>query len=77
MNRELVEWSDLILVMEHDHINRLSDIVPGARAKTLLIGQWIGIGEVADPINKGYAEFVDCYATLERAVDSWRTRLAR
>ncbi|MEF1289448.1 low molecular weight protein-tyrosine-phosphatase [Vibrio sp. M260118] len=77
LNRELVEWSDLILVMEHEHINRLSDIVAGARAKTLLIGQWIGVGEVADPINKGYAEFVDCYATLERAVDSWRARLAR
>ncbi|MDC5705007.1 low molecular weight phosphotyrosine protein phosphatase [Vibrio europaeus] len=73
---DLVEWSDLILVMSHDHIDLVSELNLGTRAKTLLIGQWIGVGEVDDPLGKDIEEFEHCYRTLARAIESWRTRLS-
>ncbi|WP_414932428.1 low molecular weight protein-tyrosine-phosphatase [Vibrio europaeus] len=72
---DLVEWSDLILVMSHDHIDLVSELNSGARGKTLLIGQWIGVGEVNDPLGKDIEEFEHCYRTLARAIESWRVRL--
>ncbi|MDC5819342.1 low molecular weight protein-tyrosine-phosphatase [Vibrio europaeus] len=76
LNRELVEWSDLILAMSHDHIDLVSELNSGATGKTLLIGQWIGVGEVNDPLGKDIEQFEHCYRTLARAIESWRSRLS-
>jgi len=73
---DLIERSDLILVMSHEHIDLVAELNSGARAKTLLIGQWIGVGEISDPIGKNIDEFEQCYRTLTRAIESWRNRLS-
>jgi protein-tyrosine phosphatase len=74
---ELVERSDLILVMTHEHIEQVAAIASGARAKTLLLGQWIGVGEIKDPIGKDLEVFKQCFATVEKAANSWASRLKR
>ncbi|KGY13321.1 phosphotyrosine protein phosphatase [Vibrio tubiashii] len=72
---ELVSQHDLILVMTHEHIEQVAQVSQGARAKTLLIGQWIGVGEVHDPIGQEMEVFEQCFSVLERAVLSWKSRL--
>lgn len=37
---------DLILVMEKEHIEKISEIAPEARGKTMLLGYWIGQKEI-------------------------------
>lgn len=75
LSPELVNWSDLILVMSHSHMDMISQITDGARGKAHLIGQWIGVGDIPDPIGNDFVEFDNCYRLLSRAVDSWKIRL--
>ncbi|OLQ92099.1 hypothetical protein BIY22_16445 [Vibrio panuliri] len=72
---DLVEASDLILVMSHQHAEEIHLSVKGARSKTLLIGQWLGIGEIEDPICGDAVKFAECFATLEKCVLSWKKRI--
>tara|TARA_Y100001956_G_scaffold82110_1_gene101781 strand:+ start:2201 stop:2644 length:444 start_codon:yes stop_codon:yes gene_type:complete len=76
LTKELIDGCDLILVMTHDHIDQVANITGGARAKTLLLGQWIGIGDIEDPIGRDMDIFIRCYNTIEKAVLSWSKRLA-
>ncbi|RTZ17420.1 low molecular weight phosphotyrosine protein phosphatase [Vibrio aquaticus] len=75
LTQELVDWSDLILVMSHSQMDMISQIADGARGKAHLIGQWIGVGDIPDPIGKEFVEFDNCYRLLDRAVGSWKVRL--
>ncbi|MEZ8102659.1 low molecular weight protein-tyrosine-phosphatase [Vibrio bivalvicida] len=72
---ELLENSDLILVMDETQKECVSRYSSGVRSKTLLIGQWINIGEVADPYGKSDEAFNACFRCLEQAVISWKKRI--
>ena len=39
---------DLILVMEREHLDKISKIAPEARGKTMLFGHWLGQKEIPE-----------------------------
>jgi protein-tyrosine phosphatase len=77
LTSELIDDCDLILVMTHEHLEQVAQIARGARAKALLLGQWIGVGEIEDPIGKDIDVFRHSYELLEKACLSWSKRLNR
>lgn len=62
---------DLILVMEKEHIEAISEIAPEARGKTMLLGYWLGRKEIPDPYRKSYEAFESVYENIELACQSW------
>ena len=77
VTKTLVDQFELILVMNENQREYMAQNFQGSRAKTLLIGQWINLGEIADPYTKDLAEFHRCFQNLERAVLGWSNRLQR
>lgn len=77
LTAELATQYDLILVMEHGHIDAVSRILPSARSKTMLFGQWLTQGqrEVSDPYRQSDDMFQLVYQQLERAADLWAEKL--
>ncbi|WP_325892086.1 low molecular weight protein-tyrosine-phosphatase [Grimontia sp. NTOU-MAR1] len=73
---ELCDGFDLILVMSHEHIEEVALLSPGSRGKTMLIGQWIGLGDIEDPILEPKASFDTLYHTLVRATNTWTKKLS-
>lgn len=43
---------DLILVMERNHIEHISQLAPEVRGKIMLFGHWLGEKEIPDPYKK-------------------------
>ncbi|CZF77461.1 low molecular weight protein-tyrosine-phosphatase [Grimontia marina] len=76
LSPELCDGFDLILVMSHEHIEEVALLSPGSRGKTMLIGQWIGLGDIEDPILEPKASFDALYHTLFRATNTWAKKLS-
>lgn len=74
---DIVNESDLILVMEKEHVKRVLDIASHARGKVFLLGKWQREREIKDPYRQGKAAFVHAHALIEEAVCSWAQRLGR
>jgi len=74
VDRQMLRWADLILVMEEQHRADIRRIEPSAAGKVFLLGHWIG-AEITDPYRQGLAVFEDSLDLIERAVDSWLARL--
>jgi protein-tyrosine phosphatase len=74
---ESINTSDLILVMERQHLNRVLHMVPEARGKVFLLGKWQDNREIKDPYRQGKPAFLHAYALIEEAVNAWAQRLAR
>jgi len=71
-----ISESDLILVMEQHHIDRVLKLAPEARGKVFLLGKWQNNREINDPYRQGKPAFVHAYALIEEAVNAWARRLA-
>ena len=55
LNRELVDWADLILVMEYKNYEAILEINPDAVVKTFLLREYkrkTGYNEVPDPVGR-------------------------
>jgi tRNA threonylcarbamoyl adenosine modification protein (Sua5/YciO/YrdC/YwlC family) len=66
VTQEMIEWADLILVMEFNHYNAIVDIAREAAVKTFLLKEYrrrVKYNEVADPVGK------DIHAYREAARD--------
>ena len=74
---DIVNASDLILVMEKQHVNQVLKIASHARGKVFLLGKWQSEREIQDPYRQGKAAFIHAHALIEDAVSSWAQRLAR
>ncbi|MGR5239180.1 low molecular weight protein-tyrosine-phosphatase [Vibrio alfacsensis] len=68
---ELCAQFDLILVMSHEQVEEVAQLCPQSRSKTMLLGHWIGQGDIADPIHQPKASFEHLFKTLVRATYSW------
>jgi protein-tyrosine phosphatase len=72
LSRELVDWSDLILVMEKSHEDELLADFPEAADKTFLIRRFARFGSqsrgIADPYGLQYDAYRFCYLDIEDAV---------
>ncbi|MBT2373316.1 low molecular weight protein-tyrosine-phosphatase [Pseudomonas fluorescens] len=72
---DIVNESDLILVMEKEHVKQVLKIASHARGKVFLLGKWQGDREIQDPYRQGKAAFIHAHALIEDAVCSWAQRL--
>lgn len=72
ISRELVDWSDLVLVMEKSHKDELMADFPEATEKTFLIRRFARFGSrnrgVADPYGLQYDAYRFCYLDIEDAI---------
>lgn len=66
---------DLILVMEKYHIERIGQIAPEARGKTMLFGHWLNQREIPDPYRKSDEAFHSVYKLIEQAGSLWAQKL--
>lgn len=69
--------NDLILVMEKQHINDISNIAPEVRGKTMLFGHWCAGREIPDPYRKSIEAFESVYLLLDDAAQKWAHALNR
>ncbi|SDU87601.1 low molecular weight protein-tyrosine-phosphatase [Pseudomonas mucidolens] len=72
---DIVNESDLVLVMEKEHVNQVLKIASHARGKVFLLGKWQSDREIQDPYRQGKAAFIHAHALIEAAVCSWAQRL--
>ena len=72
---DIVNESDLILVMEKEHVKQVLKIASHARGKVFLLGKWQSEREIQDPYRQGKAAFIHAHALIEDAVSSWAQRL--
>ncbi|MFO2466273.1 low molecular weight phosphotyrosine protein phosphatase [Pseudomonas sp. 15FMM2] len=72
---DIVNASDLILVMEKEHVKQVLKIASHARGKVFLLGKWQSDREIQDPYRQGTAAFIHAHALIEDAVCSWAQRL--
>ena len=75
LTSDIVNDSDLILVMEKAHVNQVLKIASHARGKVFLLGKWQSEREIHDPYRQGKAAFIHAHALIEDAVSSWVKRL--
>ena len=72
MSKDLVAWSDLVLVMEKSHEDALLARFPEAAGKVLLIRYFARFGSrrrgIADPYGLNYDAYRFCFLDIEDAV---------
>ena len=66
---------DLILVMERYHIEKIGQIAPELRGKTMLFGEWLNQKEIPDPYRKSDEAFASVYQLIELAGLRWVEKL--
>ena len=75
VNKDLMVWADLVLVMETDHQRHLEDKYPSARGKVFRLGEWMQ-KEIEDPIGKPLKNFEDAFKLMHYASDSWINKIS-
>ncbi len=74
LNRDLVQWADLILVMETDHQHYIESLFPTVRGKIYRLGEWDDF-DIEDPYQLGIDAFRKTLSDIERGVAAWRSKL--
>ncbi len=77
LTEQMCEKADLILVMEQNHIDQVADILPAARSKTMLFGQWLPQKNIPDPFRQSEEMFETVYQQLETAATHWAAKLSK
>ncbi|WP_327021791.1 MULTISPECIES: arsenate reductase/protein-tyrosine-phosphatase family protein [unclassified Klebsiella] len=72
---QLARQYELLLVMEHSHIEQVSRIAPEARGKTMLFGHWMGAKDIPDPYRKSEEAFDSVFQMIEQASLRWVDKL--
>jgi len=74
---DLVNQSDLIVVMEIAQKNRIHSLYPASRGKVVLLGYFDPSGplEIADPYSKPIEDFRTCFRQVTRCCDNLAERL--
>ncbi|CAD5368223.1 TPA: protein tyrosine phosphatase [Klebsiella quasipneumoniae subsp. quasipneumoniae] len=66
---------DLILVMEKYHLEKIGQISPEARGKTMLFGHWLNQRDIPDPYRKSDEAFKSVFQLIEEAGQLWVRKL--
>jgi protein-tyrosine-phosphatase len=84
LDKELVDWADLILVMEYKHYETVLEITRDAVVKTFLLREYkhkTKYNEVPDPVGRDLMAYrnaaVKMYPTLKRVAKDIKARLSR
>ncbi|WP_286087817.1 protein tyrosine phosphatase [Enterobacter bugandensis] len=75
VTRYLLQKSDLILVMEPEHLRFIASVAPENRGKSLLFGQWLETKDIPDPYRKSREAFEYVFEQLGKASQEWARRL--
>jgi protein-tyrosine-phosphatase len=76
INSHLVQWSDLVLVMESRHKEVVLSRFPNAAKKTHLLSEYVGeSGGVPDPYLQGIVVYRKCAATLQSLLKNLAEKL--
>ena len=76
LNTAKVAGSDLVLVMDDEHLRRLLKRYPEARGKTFKLGKWLGDKNIVDPYLKPASFFALVYDEIDAAIETWLKHLA-
>ena len=72
----LVDWADLVLVMESRHKHAVASRFPEAAKKTHLLSEYVGEGgDVPDPYLLGIVVYRKCAATLQSLLNKLAEKL--
>ncbi|KGK81047.1 low molecular weight phosphotyrosine protein phosphatase [Pseudomonas stutzeri] len=71
VDSHMLHDADLILAMEHSHIQHIRQIAPEVHGKTFLIGKWQDELEIPDPYRQSRPAFEHVHTLLTQAVESW------
>ncbi|WP_258320036.1 arsenate reductase/protein-tyrosine-phosphatase family protein [Enterobacter hormaechei] len=77
LTRNLMQGSDLILVMEPEHLRFIAAMAPESRGKSLLFGQWLEPQDIPDPYRKSREAFEYVFGLLGKASQEWVRRLGQ
>ena len=77
VTRNLLQKSDLILVMEPKHLRFIATMAPENRGKSLLFGQWLETKDIPDPYHKSREAFEYVFNQLGKASQEWARRLSQ
>ncbi len=67
---------DLILAMEKEHIEKISQIAPEVRGKTMLFGHWAEYKDIPDPYRKSEEVFTLIFELIKQSGDIWAKKLS-
>lgn len=66
---------ELILVMEKEHISKLTSIAPESRGKIMLFGHWLNGVDIPDPYKKSRDAFEYVYNLIESSANQWAAKI--
>jgi len=71
VHRELLDQSDLIIVMEIGQKDRIQRLYPRSKGKVVLLGRFDFVGslEIADPYSGTSEDFLSCFQQVSRCCD--------
>ncbi|MGB1158149.1 MAG: low molecular weight protein-tyrosine-phosphatase [Porticoccaceae bacterium] len=75
LNAQMIQESDLVLVMERYQQQQLMRDYPAHSGKVMLLGQWLGNQEINDPYGKSDEAFALVFRQMEQACDTWSHKL--
>src|SRR5690606_5216824 len=68
---DMLRAADLVLAMEHKHLESIHSMAPEARGKTFLFGKWSNNREVPDPYRQQLPAFEHVFRLLDEAATAW------
>ncbi len=73
ITKELIDWADIILVMENLHRDILRDMRPDAKSKIFLLGEYnsSGINYIPDPIGMGDTFYNETFDLIKKSVEEF------
>jgi protein-tyrosine phosphatase len=74
VDRDLLHWANLILVMEDAHRAELRSRDPDSSGKVLLLGHWVQ-SQIPDPYLQGLDMFEQTMTLIQRSVACWIERI--
>jgi protein-tyrosine phosphatase len=77
VHKELLDQSDLIIVMEIVQKDRIYRLYPRSKGKIVLLGRFDSGGslEIADPYGGASEDFLSCFQQVSRCCDNLAARL--
>jgi len=74
LNRDILRWADLVLVMDKAQKRSIESWEPGARGKVYRIGKW-GDFDVPDPYMQSDKKFETALELITKGVSDWVPKL--
>ena len=72
INIELVQKSQIIMVMDKIQRQQLEKMFPGASGKIYLIGRFSEIDDIPDPYKKPYNYFETTFSLINESIMAWK-----